>query len=394
MAKQVNFQPRVFISSIEDGYTHVRDAAERAIERAGCVPVRAENFPSHRISPRTACLDGVLSSDCLVLILGAQYAGSPTPMVISAVEEEYLEARKAHKQILVYVEKVDHEARQVEFIKSVSGYITGHWRKFFSDADELETLIENDLKEVMPMFSTVNETNARKRLDGAFGDRPPKMDGIVWIQAVWTTLRDQEVIDPTKFIDVRFQKQIQQLAHSGEPSLFQFNLAKEIDPSATRLRIDQIKDQDWHQGRNLVLLTMYENGTLSIASNITGTKARDSHNFDIAEMFLISPDQIIERLHEAWGFANSFWYFIDEPRRHDPLLYNLALFDVEQRRLGKPNPNQQGYTLHHGNVANPLMIYDHSRQIARADLQHPEEPITHALKLIEMRFKDIDRSSW
>lgn len=385
------FKPRIFISSIQDGYRDFRDAAQRAIENAGGVAVRAEDFPAQRNSPRTACLDGVESSEALILILGAKYAGTPTAVGVSAVEEEYSEARKTHKQILVYVEKTDHEPRQEEFIKSVSGYVTGHWRKSFSGPDELEALIAHDLKEVVPMFSTANETNARRRLDDAFAARPLKTDGIAWLQTVWTTLRDQEVIDPTRFVDARFQKQIQQLAHDGEPPLFQYNLAKEVDSSAKRLHIEQHKEQDWRGGRNLVSLAMYEDGTLSIASNITGVKPRSSHNFDLAEMYLINPDQIIERLREAWAFANSFWDSIDAPRRHDPLLYNLALYDVEQRRLGRPDPIQQGYTIPFGTEANPLVIYDHPRKIGRADLLTADEPIAHALKLIEIRFKEIER---
>lgn len=391
MAAQTTFPPRVFISSIQDGYTHLRDAAERAIKRAGCVPVRAENFPAQRTSPRTACLDGVESSECVVLILGARYAGSPTPLGMSAVEEEYLEARKTHKQILVYVENTAHEPRQEEFINTVSGYVTGHWRKTFSTAAELETLIENDLREAMPMFSTANEENARKRLEDAFAARPPKTDGIAWVQTAWTTLRDQEVIDPTKFDDAHFQKQVQQLAHGGEPSLFDFSLAKDVDSSSKRLRIAQTKDQDWHLGRNLVELTMYENGTLSVAANVSGTKSRNSHESSLGELYLIDPDQIVERLQEAWGFANSFWDFIDAPRRHDPLLYNLALYDVGNRRLGKPVPNQQSFTIPFGNVPNPLVIYEHPRKIGRADLFPADEPIAHALRLIEMRLKEIDR---
>src|SRR3712207_7756598 len=83
---------RVFISSLTTGYGAVRDAASQAIERAGCEPVRAEDFPAGTVSPRTACLDGVASCDGLALILGACY-GEPTVAGISATEEEYREAR-------------------------------------------------------------------------------------------------------------------------------------------------------------------------------------------------------------------------------------------------------------------------------------------------------------
>ena len=86
-----NPRPRIFISSLMAGYSAVRDAASRAIGRSGCEPVRAEDVPAGTVSPRTACLNGVASSDGLVLILGARY-GEPTVAGISATEEEDREA--------------------------------------------------------------------------------------------------------------------------------------------------------------------------------------------------------------------------------------------------------------------------------------------------------------
>lgn len=58
--------PRIFISSLMAAYGDIRAAASRAIERAGCEPVRAEDFPAGTVSPRTACLDGVASCDGIV----------------------------------------------------------------------------------------------------------------------------------------------------------------------------------------------------------------------------------------------------------------------------------------------------------------------------------------
>ena len=57
------------------GYGAVRDAASRVIKRAGCEPVRAEDFPAGTVSPRTTCLDGVARCDSIALILCARYGG-------------------------------------------------------------------------------------------------------------------------------------------------------------------------------------------------------------------------------------------------------------------------------------------------------------------------------
>jgi len=90
------------------GYSDIRAAASRTIERSSCEPVLAENFPAGTMSPRTACLDGVASCDGIVLILGARY-GEPTAAGISATEEEYREAVLLKKHIFVFLEVGNRE---------------------------------------------------------------------------------------------------------------------------------------------------------------------------------------------------------------------------------------------------------------------------------------------
>jgi hypothetical protein len=127
------------------GYGPVRDAATRAIECAGCEPVRAEDFPAGTVSPRTACLDGVASCDGLALILGTRY-GEPTVTGISATEEEYGEAVRLKKYIFVFLEGREREPRQQEFVRSVEDYVDGHWRKSFRSTEQLEGLVEQALR--------------------------------------------------------------------------------------------------------------------------------------------------------------------------------------------------------------------------------------------------------
>lgn len=179
----------------------MRAAASRAIECAGCEPVLAENFPAGTVSPRTACLDGVASCDGIVLILGARY-GEPTVAGISATEE-YREAVRLKKHIFVFLEAGDREPRQQEFVRSVEDYVVGHWRKTFRTPEELEELVEQALREGRPMVATGNaEGGSRERIGAAFAEKPDRVECIVWAQVAWTTPRDEEVVDPTDFIEL------------------------------------------------------------------------------------------------------------------------------------------------------------------------------------------------
>ena len=187
----IDTKPRVFVSSLMTGFGAVRAAASRAIERAGCEAVRAEDFPAGTVSPRTACLDGVASCDGIALILGARY-GDPTVAGISATEEEYREAVRLKKHIFVYLEARDREPRQQEFVRIVEDYVDGHWRKTFHSPEELEGLVEQALREGRPVVAAGNaEGGSRGRINAALAEGPDKVEGIVWAQVAWTTPRDE-----------------------------------------------------------------------------------------------------------------------------------------------------------------------------------------------------------
>jgi Domain of unknown function (DUF4062) len=384
-------QPRVFISSVEKGYEDMRNAAMRAIKRAGCVPIRAEDFPAAKIAPRSACLDGVASCDVIVFILGARY-GVPTSVGISAVEEEYTEAKRLQKQILLFIEETRYEQPQERFIQSITAYVSGHWRRLFSSIEELESLIEQTLREMTPMGDTNSEGAARARINAAFATRPAKNDSIVWVQTVWTTLRDEEVIDSVRFTDSSFRDKVQVLGHSAEVRLLDYALGKQTLAEASRLHISQGDTGNWREGRSLVELDIYENGTLSIALNVTGVNAKTRPNDDISELYQIDPDMVSQRLALAFSFARGWWNFIDPYSRHEPLLYNLVLHDVGTRRLEKPVAHQNSFSIPWFNPPSLLRFYEHPRRISRAELESPSPTIEHAMTILKMRFQELERA--
>lgn len=380
--------PRVFVSSLITGQGAVRDAASRAIERAGCEPVRAEDFPAGTVSPRTACLDGVASCDGLALILGARY-GEPTVAGVSATEEEYREAVKLKKHIFVFLEGGDREPRQQEFVRSVEDYVDGHWRKSFRSLEELEGLVEQALREGRPMVAAGNaEGGSRERIGAAFVERPERVESIVWAQVTWTTPRDEEVVDPTSFMDTGFQREVQRLAHEGDVPLFDYAQAKATQMEASRLRLTQGHPDNWRGGRDLAVVDLFENGTLSVSLNVTGLTGGDAVR-DIGQMYRIDPNDITHRLEQAWGFAARWWEHHDPYRRHEPLLYNTVLHDLGTRRLEVAPQHPTNSTSIPGACPHdPLWIYDRPRKIVRQDLRTPEGEIKRTLDMMRLCFKE------
>jgi len=63
---------RVFVSSVIEGYERYREATKKGIISAGAEPVLVEDFPSLAASSRNACLDGVVSCDVIVILIGSR----------------------------------------------------------------------------------------------------------------------------------------------------------------------------------------------------------------------------------------------------------------------------------------------------------------------------------
>lgn len=387
-------RPRIFVSSLMTGYGSIREAPAQAIEEAGCEPVLAERFPAGTVSPRTACLDAVASCEGIVLILGGRY-GEDAAAGMSATEEEYREAVRLKKHIFVFLERAERELRQQEFISEVEDYVDGHWRKSFGDAEELTGMIGEALREAQPMVGSGNvEGGARERIGAAMVERPPHVDTIAWAQVAWTTPRDEEVLDPTRFIDNRFQKEVLRLAHEGDHALLDFSQSKETNFAASRLRISQTGGSDrWRETRDLVLIDLYENGTLSVALNVTGLVPREP--MDMGDLYRLDPNSLGERLEQAWAFAYRWWEHIDPYHRHEPLLYHTSLHDVESRRLEvAPAQRQTSYTVPGSCPHDPLWIYDRPMKAVRRDLREPREEINHTLDMTKLRFKDWEENRW
>ena len=132
---------KIFISSLIGGFEQFRAAARSAIVALRHEPVVAEDFGARPNSPQTACLQGVRSSDLVVLILGSRYGFVQGSSGVSPTHEEYLEARGS-KPILMFVQEgVERDEHQAKFISEVGAWQAGHFRAGFKTADELRDLV-------------------------------------------------------------------------------------------------------------------------------------------------------------------------------------------------------------------------------------------------------------
>lgn len=386
-------RPRVFISSVMGDYGEYRDAALHGIRQAGCEPVRAEDFPAGTVSSRTACLDGVRSADALVLILGERY-GFVGPSGLSPTEEEYHEARNTHKRLLVFLQAgVVHEPGQRELVEKVQDYVDGHWRKTFRTPKELTDLVREavegaDLTHIQSGDSAQRRIESRLAWDPAnegYDSGVFSSGEIPWLRTVWTTLRDEEVIDPISIGDDKFKRTLLRLGHECDPPLFEYEQKTHSIITPSVIRIHQGNRQDQY----LTSVEVDINGTFVITQSITYTETEHDHSLSHLHVFVIDPDIVRDRISRAWHFAASWWNDLDIYRRHDPLLYNLGIYNIGYRTF-QPAPRvQQSIGLSIMSSNEPIIVFDKPRNISRHDLAIAAE-ISGVMGVIERRFRHRD----
>jgi hypothetical protein len=110
----------VFISSVMAAFEPVRQAAREAVESLGMRPIMAESSGASAASAQRALLDDVARADVYLLILGERY-GIPGESGLSPTEEEFEEALRRRKPILVMRQDVEMEPRQRQLLERAGG---------------------------------------------------------------------------------------------------------------------------------------------------------------------------------------------------------------------------------------------------------------------------------
>jgi hypothetical protein len=139
---------KIFISSTVTDLAPEREMAARAIETLKLEALRAETLGARPETPAETCRQMVRESDVFIGIYGGRYGYVPPGQSVSVTEMEFLEAREAGKDILLYIkgDDVDPEDRQAGFLRRADDFEGGYFRRpRFRTLTELEEWIKEDL---------------------------------------------------------------------------------------------------------------------------------------------------------------------------------------------------------------------------------------------------------
>jgi hypothetical protein len=188
--------PAVFISSVVEGFEDVRAAAAAAIQGIRMYPIRSEELSADPESSRRALLDQVAGAEYYLLLLGARYgdygAGEKSP-----TEDEYDEAVRLGRPILVLVQECELEPRQQEFLERIRGsWEEGVFYGTFAGAADVGTRVAAALARQQSAIVEDGPAAQERALALAAGERNYGWSGSLSARIAFTPLRQTTLLDP------------------------------------------------------------------------------------------------------------------------------------------------------------------------------------------------------
>ena len=140
--------PKIFLSSTIEDLKPERAEITNLITAGLSYNIFVSEYAGSFPTPRDTIISELQNSDVYICIVGAKYGYEleVDGRKISATHDEFLNARKESKEILVYVKNVtDRESKAIAFIKEIGDYAEGYKYQNFSNNQDLLKFIKKDL---------------------------------------------------------------------------------------------------------------------------------------------------------------------------------------------------------------------------------------------------------
>ncbi len=387
-------RPRVFVSSVMQGFEDYREAARAGIVEANAEAVMAEDWTSRPDSSRTACLDMVASSDAFVLVVGAR-GGWRAPSGKLVVEEEWEEAQRRKLPARVFVQEgVTPDPDAASLIASVSDYIHGRFRRTFTDPASLTAEVARALADVaaLPVNAmTLSSADLRRHALAVGGQtnhtgRPGKT-----LRFVLAPKRGGEVIEPQQLDDRAFHHQVMTAATHPEHAIVTYGQRVAPRVERTALVLEAPAPETWHEAR-AARVEVHERGLLLVDTPLDAPPRNDLGRGTIPE-HVLDANRVENALTTAFRFAGAVYDLVDPYRRHERFLVDVALDGVRANVLERDPQPRGSYTipfewgLGRQDGETPLMLLDGPRTIGRDDLARPDAEVGRLMAYLQRELR-------
>jgi hypothetical protein len=306
----------VFISSVQRDFGDVREAARRAVETVGMHPVMAETVGASAESARRALLDQVRDADVFLLLLGPRY-GEAGESGRSPTEDEYNEAVRLEKPVLVLKQDGEMEPQQEEFLTRTRGsWDEGKLSGSFDNASYAGLEVVKALRSYEQRRSNASATDlvprAQERASElALGaERPNTLGSGSKARFVAVPVVSGVLLDAVALDDARLPDELQMLARARGLVSNAMGLSGAV--SAEGVRFEGKEDNAWQTLAFLV----GSDGAVVVEGPVGGT----SGHFDSS---VVIADRLKVLVENAQRYALEVWQRIDQG--HDVRQAALAL---------------------------------------------------------------------
>ena len=372
-------KPRVFVSSVVEGFEHFRAAARDGIVAAGGEPVLVnEDLPSLAASSRNACLDAVDSSDIVLSIVGAR-GGWQAPSGKTVVEEEYDRARARKLHVLVFLQETERDAAATAFARMLSDYVDGRFRRTFATPDELRAEVERALRPLIDV-PPAPRTTPRAMRDHFL--RPYAVQGTTMLRVVLSPERDEEVIDPVRLGAADFRRRVLEIGHAAAVGLLSYEHAKTTTVDGDDLVVIQEPNGRHGEGEH-VRLQISETGELVMDANVTGRVQRGTR-WSMLDSMVVALEDIESILRTCFAFAAALYDDLDPYKRHQRFRFEAALSGLDHRVLERNPQPRASYSMGMRPVG-VVRAFAEPRLLSREDLREPTAEIERVVELLKRR---------
>jgi hypothetical protein len=371
-------EPRVFVSSVIDGFQTYREAARKGIKAAGGEPVLVnEDFPSLPKSSRNACLDAVASSDIYLAIIGER-AGWRAPSGKLVVEEEFEETQNRDMPVLLFLVDADREEEAKRLAGRLSDYVEGYFRVEVESPTELQEETERALQRLIDKPS--DEQPDMQRVRDATS-APHDLGGQPSLRTVLMPEREEEVIDPMTLESDKFRHRVYRIAHALSVKLLRYTEQKSHSLSQNALVITQRSSSRQGRGKEDVRIEIGERGRVIVDASVTEPDQRG-----MGTGMMIDASKIKGVAQRAFAFAEAFFDEIDQHGRYQQFLHNAVLANPGNRQIvDEVDPQQKTFSVPYGPQNDHIVAFDTPRSISRNTLREPGSEIERILTRIRRK---------
>jgi hypothetical protein len=355
---------RVFVSSVIDGFSDYRAAAQKGIEAVGGTPVMVnENLPSQITSPRNACLDEIESADCVLSIVGSR-GGWMTPAGCLVVEEEFEHARVHSLPVLAFVQDVPRDADAERFVRKLSDYVQGRFRTKFETPADLQRQVERAVRERLAILSPQNVEG--RDLSTYFAAERHNAGMATTLRLVLEPERREEVINPVKIASPDFSDRLLEIGHTKAVQLLSYRRGWVAEAQGAALVIEPAGENGRHRTEEYVRFELGECGRVVLDGNVTGRSA-DTATDSVRDALELDVENVEEMLATFFRFSAALYGEIDPQQRQERFHYNVGLRGLGHRVLARGRQPKHSYGMSMRN-SDAIAAFPTSRVLSRAAL--------------------------